>query len=94
MATTSAPLTEADILGQVIAPTTADLSPEAARALLSFSFDRPTTTRIRQLLRRNNRGTITADERIALEKYLRVGQFLDLLHAKAKSSLKGSATPR
>lgn len=88
MAATTAPMTEADILGQVITPTTGDLSPEAARSLLSFSFDRPTTNRIRQLLRRNNRGTITADERIVLEKYLRVGQLLDLLHAKAKLSVK------
>ena len=90
----TAPLTEADILGHVIAPMTANLPPEAARALLSFSFDRPTTNRIRHLLRRNNHGNITADERIDLEKYLRVGQFLDLLHAKAKSPLKGPATPR
>jgi hypothetical protein len=94
MATKTALLTEAEIFGQIIAPTAAGLSPETARAFLSFSFDRPTTNRIRQLLQRNNRGTITSDERIALEKYLRVGQFLDLLHAKARLSLKDSAPRR
>ena len=46
-----------------------------------------TTKRIRQLLQKNNRGTISAAERLTLEKYLRVGQLLDLLHAKAKLSL-------
>ncbi|HEY1375294.1 MAG TPA: hypothetical protein VGF55_00785 [Gemmataceae bacterium] len=94
MATTTSRPTEADILEQVIAPRAADLSPEAARSLLALSFDRPTTSYIRQLLQRNNRGTITTDERIALERYLRVGQLLDLLHAKARLSLKESAPPR
>ena len=80
-------LTEADILDQVVAPRTGALHPEAARSFLDFKFDRATTKRIRQLLQKNNRGTITADERLTLEKYLRVGQFLDLLHAKARLTL-------
>jgi hypothetical protein len=92
-ATTDRP-TEAEILERVIAPAAADLSPAAARSLLTLAFDRPTTTRIRQLLRRNNRGTITADDRVALERYLRVGQLLDLLHVKARLSLKGTAKSR
>jgi hypothetical protein len=93
MAATTSP-TEADILEQVIAPRTADLTSEAARALLKLSFDGRTTTRIRQLLRRNNRGGITAGDRMTLEKYLRVGQLLDLLHAKARLSLKETAHAR
>jgi hypothetical protein len=94
MAVTIDRLSEADILERVIASKAADLSPEAARSLLTLSFDRPTTARIRQLLRQNSRGTITADDRIMLEKYLRVGQLLDLLHVQAKLSLKESATSR
>jgi hypothetical protein len=81
-------MTEADILEKVIAPKTGKLSPEAARALLAFGFDRETTGTIRKLLRANNRGTISALERMALERYLRVGQLLDLLHAKARLSLR------
>jgi hypothetical protein len=88
------PPTEADILEEVIAPERANLSPEAARSLLKLTFDRPTKSYIRELLQRNNRGTITADDRIALEKYLRVGQLIDLLHAKAKLSLNQSPSPR
>lgn len=83
-------LTEADILEKVVSPNVADLTPEAARSLLDFKFDSPTTKRIRQLLQKNNRGTISADERIILQKYLRVGQFLDLIHAKARLSLLDS----
>jgi hypothetical protein len=81
-------ISEADILNQVVGPKKADLSPEAARSFLGFRFDSVTTRRIRQLLQKNNRGTISAAERLTLEKYLRVGQLLDLLHAKAKLSLQ------
>ena len=45
------------------------------------------------MLRKNNRGTISGDERMILEKYLRVGYLIDLLQidllqAKARLSLK------
>jgi hypothetical protein len=81
-------LTEADILEKVIATKEGKFTPEAARALLTLHFDRDTTGTIRKLLRANNRGTISAEDRLTLEKYLRVGQFLDLLHAKARWSLR------
>jgi len=80
-------LTDADILTEIIMPDFPDLNPEAARAILALKFPPPAATRIRRLLRKNNQGTISAEERVALEKYLRVGQLLDLLHAKAKQSL-------
>lgn len=83
-----ASISEADILTKVVGPKKADLSPEAARSFLGLRFDSATTKRIRQLLRKNNRGTISSPERLTLEKYLRVGQLLDLLHAKAKLSLQ------
>ncbi len=78
---------EADILAKVVAPDKPGLSLAAARSFLDFKFDAATTKRIRQLLRKNNRGSISAAERCTLEKYLRVGQLLDLLHAKAKLAL-------
>jgi hypothetical protein len=81
-------ITEADILEKVVSPRDADLNREAARSFLGFKFDSGTTRHIRQLLRKNNRGSISAEERIVLEKYLRVGQLIDLLHAKARLSLR------
>lgn len=85
-------ISEADILAKVVRPAKAGLSPEVARSLLDLKFDGATVKRIRRLLQKNNSGTIAARERILLEKYLRVGQFLDLLHAKAKLSLEQAAS--
>ena len=79
-----ATVSEADILDEVLSRALADLHPDAARSLLSFRFEPKTVKQIQRLLQKNNRGTISAEERVTLEKYLRVGQFLDLLHAKAK----------
>lgn len=93
MATTSLP-TEADILDQVIAPHEANLSPEGAQSLLRLKFNRTATQAIRRLLAKNNRGAISAEERVTLENYLRVGQLIDLLHAKARLSLQETANQR
>jgi hypothetical protein len=87
-------ITEADILDEVVAPDQPGLSPDVARSILELKFSKRATRRIRQLLRRNNLGTISAQERVTLEKYLRVGQFLDIWQAKAKLSLKQSEDAR
>jgi hypothetical protein len=39
---------------------------------------------IRQPLQKNHRGPLSAEERITLERFPRVGKFIDLLHAKAR----------
>jgi hypothetical protein len=80
-------LTEAEILNDVIQPDRGSISPAAAREILSLSFRSETTSRIRELLSKNNAGTITPAEQADLQKYLRVGQFIDLLQAKARVSL-------
>jgi hypothetical protein len=78
------PITEAEILSEVISPDRADLNPDAAKSILDLRFSRPATTRMKFLLRGNNRGELSAAERIELEEYLGVGQQLDLLQAKAR----------
>jgi hypothetical protein len=80
-------LTDDDILDRIVSADEPSLSPDAARSFLRLKFPAKDTACIRQLLRKNNTGTIDADERIALEKYLRVGQFLDLLDARARVAL-------
>lgn len=80
-------ITEADILSEVIAPDEPTLSEDFARAVLSVQFNEGATNRIRDLLQKNNAGNITTVEQSDLEKYLRVGQFLDLMQAKARLSL-------
>jgi hypothetical protein len=83
-------ITEADILEDLVAQDQPGLCADVARSILELKFSKKATGQIRQLLRKNNLGTITAQERVALEKYLRVGQFLDIWQAKAKLSLKQS----
>lgn len=87
---TAEALSEADILDRMIRPGEAALAPEAARALLQLAFDVETIKAIEQLLRKNAAGTISADDRILLDRYLRVGQLIDLLQAKARLSLASS----
>jgi hypothetical protein len=80
-------LTEAEILSEVIEPDRGTISAGAAREILSLRYHPETSSRIRILLASNNAGTITAEERVDLEKYRRVGQLIDLLQAKARLSL-------
>ena len=86
-------LTEADILTEVVEPNRATLSPQLAEELLSLHFNDKATNQIRELLQKNNIGSITPAEKATLEKYLRVGEFLDLMQAKARLTLhqNGSA---
>ena len=81
-------VTEADILNDVIASEEPGLPPEAARALLDLRFKDSARSRIGELLQANNRGELSASYRGELDKYLRVGQLLDLLQAKARLSLR------
>ncbi|HEY1858911.1 MAG TPA: hypothetical protein VGG61_01070 [Gemmataceae bacterium] len=87
-------ITEADILSEIITANRSVLNREAAKSILDLRFTKTSEKRVRQLLRKNNQGTITALERRVLEKYLRVGQFLDLFQAKARLSLEMTAKAR
>jgi hypothetical protein len=80
-------VSEAEILEDIVDTGQAELTPEVARFFLQLRFSRKTAQQIRRLLQKNNRGAINAQDRLLLERYLRVGQFLDLLQAKAKLSL-------
>ena len=82
------PTTEADVFDEILASRKSAFSRAEARSFLKLRFSRTATDRIRKLLRKNNSGTIRAEERRALDNYLRVGQFLDLLHAKAQLALR------
>ena len=72
---------------EVVEPNRPTLSPQLAEELLSLHFNDQATERIRELLQKNNAGTITTAEKSTLEKSLRVGEFLDLMQAKARLTL-------
>ena len=90
---TAPTISEADILAEIVAPGEPGMSRDAARAILALKFKKDAEQRIRKLLRKNNQGKLTDEEQALLEKYLRVGQFLDLVQAKARLSLKSGDTP-
>jgi hypothetical protein len=70
-----------------------ELGLEAAKSILELRFSRPATAWIMFLLRANNLGKIADAKRVELEKYMRVGQLLDLLRAKARLLLAPRRAP-
>jgi hypothetical protein len=87
MSSASPPITEAHILEQVIRPDQPGMSPEFARAILDLHFDPSAVSRMNELAEKNRQGTLTQAERQVMEMYLRVGNFLNLMQAKARLSL-------
>ncbi len=81
-------ISESEILAEIVGAESGDLSPAVARAVMEWKFTAATTRRITRLAQRNQAGTITAREREALERYLRVGSLVNLVQAKARLSLK------
>lgn len=84
---------ESEILEQVIEPGTGGMSPEAAVAVLRFQFNAAAVARMNVLAETNRQGTIAGPERDLLERYVRVGNFLNLVHAKARRALAEAASP-
>jgi hypothetical protein len=81
------PTSESDIFARVIAPEKA-LPPNVARSVLAWEFPQRDLARVRKLQQKNNAGTITDAERAELEHYVRVGQFVAVMQAKARLTLK------
>jgi hypothetical protein len=79
-----------EILSQVINPQQSGLAPEVARAILDLRFGPDALGRMNELAEKNRLGTLTPSERRLLENYQRVGNFLNLLQAKARLSLAGA----
>jgi hypothetical protein len=86
-------ITETEILEQVLEPNGTGMSAEAAKALLGFRFNESAVARINELAEKNRQGTLTPAERALLERYQRVGNFLNLIHAKARCVLSAPTSP-
>jgi hypothetical protein len=84
---------ESEILEHVIESGSAGMSREAAEAMLRLRFDTAAVARMNELADKNRRGTIAPPELALLERYLRVGNFLNLVHAKARCALSEPASP-
>jgi hypothetical protein len=91
--TPNAPIvTEAEILDKIVASGEPGLRPEVARSILELHFNSDADARIKALLKKNSADKITEAESAELDKYLRVGQFIDLLQAKARLSLRSAGS--
>ncbi len=82
---------DAAILARLIHPEQNNLPAAAAKALLNIRFDSADLARIHDLATRNQDDALTPAERADLESYLRISSFLELMHAKARRSLKKHA---
>jgi hypothetical protein len=59
----------------------------AARVFLKIDFDERDRERMHELAVKNQNDELTQAEEAELQSYLRLGLFLDLIHAKARGSL-------
>lgn len=76
------------IWGRIVKPDRANLTPEAARAILKLDFDPEDHRRVDELSAKAQKGTLTPQERAELEEYIRVGYELAVLQSRARLSLK------
>ncbi len=79
---------EAAILGRLIRPDNGDLRAEAAEALLAIRFESRELDRMHELALKNQEDKLTPREKAEMENYRRVSFLLDLIHSKARRSLK------
>jgi hypothetical protein len=91
MASAPMEITEADILSQVIAPDQPTLPAASAQSILALRFNQHAIDRMNELAEKNRQNALLEFERAELEKYQRVGNFLNLMQAKARLSLQQSS---
>ena len=76
------------ILSRLIRTEEDTLSPAAAEGWLAVRFEQHDLDRMHELVTKNQGGKLTAKEKKALDNYRRVSFLLDLMHSKARRSLK------
>jgi len=91
---TADPITATELLDEVIRPMDPSFGSDFAQMVLGFRLSDASQERIRDLLQRNNAGDLPPADKAVLDNYLLVGQFLDLLQAKARASLQSTGDSR
>jgi hypothetical protein len=81
---------EAEILTRVIGPEDPSFSPDAARSILEMRFNDADTSRMNELAAKARKGSLSEEEEEQMRAYLFVGAMVDLMHSKARLSLKDS----
>ena len=79
---------DAAILSRLVRPEADNLPPPAAEAWLAIRFEQGDLDRMHELATKNQDDKLTAKDKTELENYRRVSFLLDLMHSKARRSLK------
>ena len=77
----------ATYLDRMLEPVTDCLTPEVARRLAQMRADPELQARIDDLADRCTEGTLTAEEKLEYETYVRAGNLIGILQAKARKLL-------
>jgi uncharacterized protein YnzC (UPF0291/DUF896 family) len=85
-------ITQAAILSRLIRPEEDTLTPETAEGFLRIKFEQRDLDRMHELAVKNQDGLLTTQERSEMENYRSVGFLLDLMHSKARRTLKKHQT--
>ena len=89
------PNTETAIWARLFQAETTNVTPEAARYLLSIRFPAADEERVDELSAKARAGTLTEAETQELDSYLHVGSLLAVLQSKARQFLqRADAAPR
>ena len=89
---TLSPNSDAAILARAVRPDDAGLSQAAAEAWLAIRLDHRDLDRMHELAVKNQEDRLSAAEKAEMESYRRVSFLLDLMHSKARRSLKKHRT--
>jgi len=76
------------LLNEHLIPDVESLSPAAAKALLTIKIKKEDIKRFNDLTVLAKRGTLTEPQQEELGEFLRFGDFISLLHSKARLALK------
>ncbi len=79
---------ESAVLERLIRPQLADMTPEAARAVLKLRLDDRDRDRVHELSTKAQGGTLTVAEEAELDFYRHLGRVIEYLWSKARQSLK------
>ena len=82
---------ESEILSRVVGPENPSFTPDVARSILELRFSDADMERMDELLAKSRQGTLSQEEESQLHGYLFVSSMVDLMHSKARLTLKKSA---
>ena len=83
---------ETAILSRLIRPEAGSLTAAAAEGWLKVRFEQADLDRMHELVTKNQEDRLTPAERVEMENYRRISYLLDLMHSKARRSLKKRRT--